>query len=708
MTKRLVAFSVAVLAAALSGAEEVARGLWKSFDYEKPDAKPIVFGGWSRAENAHAPQYCVMLDVSYANGGHSWAVRANFRCGTHDWEETRGVFIPKSAVSNIAVHAIFRGKDEFEAMGQVEFRDFFLERRKGKGDEFPLREVTCRPLEDVDEVTMDVLNGRKVTRVVKKKPCRTPRTSPLASGTAEVWVEDSMRAVTPLTMPKADAGKSIALSLARRERESAQLLVSTAADVSWNDVTLEMPQLTNAAGKAFAGSVSWQRQGYWPRPCEAPNHPFAPPDNGKWVPDPLLPPAAFRVRPASTQGTWVTACASPEAEAGRYAGEVVVREGGEVRARVPMTVEVFDFSLPSTFGLKTAFALMDGYLRAVYGDDFRAMKREAIDTLLDHRMNPDDISRTTPPEIGDLLHARKRGMNAFNILNVVPPPTDPKTVRVLTAKPEEIFTDEFYAAFLGRLRPYVDELRKHGLDRMAYVYGFDERGKEYYAGMADFWRKLRADLPGIPLLTTSLNYAETLAGKIDRQTLLAGGDWYCPPTFRYDDEQSAWLRQEGREVWWYTTGRPHYPYANFASFQNQLIEGRILIGWQTWRKRADGFLFWLINGWQGAGRLPEGETFFPQFRTDGRRSDFPCGSVYLYPGEKHVLPSIRLAQMRDAVEDYEYLQLFAGLKGRGAADRVVDVIVQSMTEFTRSPEALRKARRQLAEALGKSQPCKVE
>ena len=94
------------------------------------------------------------------------------------------------------------------------------------------------------------------------------------------------------------------------------------------------------------------------------------------------------------------------------------------------------------------------------------------------------------------------------------------------------------------------------------------------------------------------------------------------------DGQSAWLRQKGREVWWYTAGNSHYPYANFASFQNQLIEGRILIGWQTWRKRADGFLFWLINGWQGTGRLPEGETFFPQFKTDGRRKDAvrPIGS----------------------------------------------------------------------------------
>ena len=62
MTKRLVAFSVAVLAAALSGAEEVARGLWKSFDYEKPDAKPIVFGGGDGFRAMKREAIDVMLD----------------------------------------------------------------------------------------------------------------------------------------------------------------------------------------------------------------------------------------------------------------------------------------------------------------------------------------------------------------------------------------------------------------------------------------------------------------------------------------------------------------------------------------------------------------------------------------------------------------------------------------------------------------------
>ena len=65
---------------------------------------------------------------------------------------------------------------------------------------------------------------------------------------------------------------------------------------------------------------------------------------------------------------------------------------------------------PDIFGLETAYSVMDGFIRKLYPDDFKAKKREAWDIMLDHRLNPDDISRTSPPEIEDLVYARRRGM----------------------------------------------------------------------------------------------------------------------------------------------------------------------------------------------------------------------------------------------------------------------------------------------------------
>jgi len=76
--------------------------------------------------------------------------------------------------------------------------------------------------------------------------------------------------------------------------------------------------------------------------------------------------------------------------------------------------------------MKTAFAMMDGFTRATYGEITPALRRQCLDLMLSHRLNPDDISRTDPPAIADLLYARDRGLSAFNIVTSCP---DRRTTR---------------------------------------------------------------------------------------------------------------------------------------------------------------------------------------------------------------------------------------------------------------------------------------
>lgn len=44
--------------------EPVKKGRWKVFEYDSPDKTPIVFSGWSKAKDAHAPDYCIFLEKS--------------------------------------------------------------------------------------------------------------------------------------------------------------------------------------------------------------------------------------------------------------------------------------------------------------------------------------------------------------------------------------------------------------------------------------------------------------------------------------------------------------------------------------------------------------------------------------------------------------------------------------------------------------------
>lgn len=692
--KSLLLFFVPFVCFPVFAAEQhvpVKRGLWKVFNYDTPDKTPILFSGWSKAEDASAIDYCIFLDVFYSDGTAAWERRADFSLGTHDWEEAKGVFIPKKPVKKIDVYAIFRSKVKGEkTRGTVKFRDFRIERREGKGEVYSTFSVTDRPFSNSNIVTKTLFKGRSFSSVTEAVPDNSARTSPVPNGKAVVWTADSMRLVTPLTFPDADAAHDIRISLAKRERESAQILISTAADVEWRTVTLHISPLKRKDGNVLCGKIDWRRQGYLAREHGANRHPHSFPAGERWFPDPLLPPAPMRVRPASTQGTWLTVYAAPEAEAGEYFGDVVVRDGGREMARVPMRVKVRNFSLPKTFGLETAYSLMDGFTRAIYPECYKEKKREAIDMMLDHRLNPDDISRTTPPEIEDLLYARSRGMNRFNILNIVPPPEDPNTRWVLTCSAKSIADPKFYEYFVGVVKPYVEKLREHGLDKLAYVYGFDERPKVFNPVIEAFWKRFKKDVPGIPMMTTATSYRDLVKGRI-KEPLAC--DWFCPTTDAYSMEVSERLRKNGKKVWWYVCCSPTYPYANFASWEYPPIEGRLL-GWMTHLYRSDGFLFWIVNKWHGNSRMDGSDTYFPDYRTyNGNK--MPGDGIMMYPGENEIWPSIKLAQCRDGVEDYEYLQLAAAKAGLAECDKITKTIVRNLIDYSRSPEMLRKARERL-------------
>ena len=669
-------------------------GLWRTFTYVKPSTVPIFFSGESRCEGVTEGQYCIYLDIWYDDGTPVWGKKAAWAQGTHDWEKTMGAFVPVKPVKKIEMHAFLR-----RGCGKAQFRNLRLERREGNGDILNFFRRTERPYANQDRILKDVFTGRKIVQQMENVPVSSPYAdNPLAPNETVVWTADAMRKVTPLTFPieKERKGKPAAIiSLARRESESFQVQVSTGANVEWREGGVMLPVLRNASGEAFKGTVEWQRVGYVAREPGYHTHPQGAPETELWLPDPLLPPAPFRVRQSSTQGLWFTVKAPPDARAGEYSGDITLTEGGEKRATVHVVARVEDFSLPETFGMQTAFSVMDGFTRAQYPGRFKEKKRESWDIMLDHRLNPDDISRTTPPEIEDLLYARSRGMNRFNILNIVPPPKDPKRKWVCATPREATENPAFYPAFKARLEPYVAELRKFGLDKYAYIYGFDERESDYYPGIDALWKKLKVDFPDIPVMTTAMMYRDYAAGKTNLPCLVTT-DWYCPLTKVYRTDISDAMRRRGKQVWWYVCCTPNYPFANFASLEYLPIEGRIL-GWMTHLYRADGLLYWHVNWWKDAC-LDERDTYFPDWKT-GQIPRMPGDGVLMYPGKEHILPSIRLAQVRDCVEDYEWLQLVAAKDGAGAADAVSRTLIRSMTDFTRDPAQLLEMRSRLADII---------
>ena len=676
----LVAFS----AAAGQGVNER-----EVFKYDTPDKSPVWFGGESRCEGiGEGGEYSIFLDIYFADGSHAWALQAMFPRGTHGWIRSEQLYLPPRPVKKIHLYRMLRGTS-----GVAEFCGVFLRRERPQdGHVLSERRFSMRPLRNGDRIERMVVRNGKPVREFVESPAASAKDGGVAATT--VWTADSMVKVLPGVRPTNEqmASKSIRLELAGAESESAQICVTAPEGAPSQPIAVDAGRLLSAGGVAFPGTVGVQRVGYFARMDGFEGNPFGDDPRELWFPEPLLPPEGLRTSPGGTQSVWLTFRANRGAKAGVYASAVAVRVGTDSFI-VPVKIRVRGFSLPERFGMNTVYSVMDGFTKAAYPGDFAAKRRESWDIMLDHRLNPTDISRTSPPDLEDVAYAAKRGMSSFCVLNLVPP--DSKRKWVCRAKPGEVFNESFRKYLDRTLRPYVAELRRRGLDRGAYLYGFDECGGEYFRQMEAMWKDLASSY-GLPVMTTAKMFAAVAAHELEFGSPEAmATDIHCPPLAVYDALLADRYRASGRKVWWYTCCDPQYPYLNVAPYSHPVVECR-LAGWLTKLVRSDGFLYWHVNYWKNDDKLDERETFFPDWRTDTWKRTHGDG-VFLYPGIRHVLPGIRLANVRDGVEDYEWLDLASKKVGRNKVEAIIREVARSVTDFSRDPVALRRMRTRIAD-----------
>ena len=160
---------------------------------------------------------------------------------------------------------------------------------------------------------------------------------------------------------------------------------------------------------------------------------------------------------------------------------------------------------------------------------------------------------------------------------------------------------------------------------------------------------VREIIPGAPVV-----------GAIDIDPDLRGHiNVWCPLTTRCDFKLARECQAAGDQVWWYWCAGGRHPglYLDFPA-----IDPRIVF-WLAWRHRIDGFLYYTINGWGGNLRRPPAERW-PIAEWDprpgfNRNAAINGSGMLVYPGRKfgELLSSIRFENIRDGLEDYEYLWL---------------------------------------------------
>jgi hypothetical protein len=713
-------------------------GCGQTIAFDEPVQHPLLVSAWSRTTGAEGYEYSVYLDVHYADGTSAWGRTTPCRRDSAEWSRVESVFTPEKPVAKIDVFLLFRrmkGTAWFDDVSVSLAPHEIIDATVLGGFTGDGRIEACASARMPCEWIAEIMHGARLVhafravglsqrvswdgrdadgRPVPPGQCvlRFRATDTLRGEAAEfvrevdttghqpgrtyaIWTADSMNRVMPSDLPSEKAlFGTLELSAARNEYESGQVVLLPPAGAPLSDVRLTMSDLISAAGdRISAAHLQWHQVGYVRIESQA-DHPYVPRHGPCWWPDPLLPVERFDVEPGWGQPLWITVFVPPEAPPGRYLGEVTVSAAGNPDAKVPISVRVHGFTIPVAGHLKTAFALMDGFLEKVYGRGrvTPELRRAYGDFALAHRLNPDDITRTDLPAVDDLSHFRSRGMTAFNVVNLAKP-RGPAPWSCFS--PVGFYTKEFKQGLVASLDPYVAELQRRGLDREAYVYGFDERPKEFEPVIREYFGMIK-ERYGLPTLTTAKIPQDPRAMR-DLKV-----DWLCPLSDVYSFADAERCRAEGLQVWSYVCLGPRFPFANFLA-DDPLIEPRVIM-WQAFHQKLDGFLYWGLNVWERERNtapidLARGAKLDWSITTIGMPSLHGDG-VLLYPLASGPAGSIRLANLRDGLEDYEYLWAVGHKRGDLWSARAdCEPVTRSLTTFTRDPAVLRAARDRLAAEL---------
>jgi len=117
--------------------------------------------------------------------------------------------------------------------------------------------------------------------------------------------------------------------------------------------------------------------------------------------------------------------------------------------------------------------------------------------------------------------------------------------------------------------------------------------------------------------------------------------------------------------------------------------------WINYQYNINGLLYWstvttVIDPWGN-----------PAFSHSGRH--FNGGGFLFYPGVPcgidGPVSSMRLKNLRDGMEDYEYFAILERLAGKEAVKKIVSIIAPNWWNFSKDPDEFLAAREKLAEQI---------
>ena len=519
---------------------------------------------------------------------------------------------------------------------------------------------------------------------------------------------------------------SVEIACARNEYESFQVVV-TAADGNLQGVDATISPLRNETGTELpSGAVALYREIYVPIRHSAPRATCPP----GWIPDPLVPftnpytgepvregrwdgkkldgarfgASGFDLWQDRHQPVWVDVHVPEGTPAGTYTGTFKVRARGTRSAEFPVRVTVWDFDLPDGpthenhlggFGYVARYHNLD-----TNSEEYHLLEDRYIEMMAAHRINPPLPARLRPKvaEDGTALFDDETDrrlsefVQRYHVTNVDVPRAPFRDVRGADREKALRFYRSWYA--------YLD--RKGWADR-AYLYMLDEpNDAAAYERVRQLGALVREADPRLRRLVVEQPYTQNR----DWGTLDDAIDIWCP-LFGFVHEPSVKrVIAQGDEVWSYsalvqTAPRYHPEYEEvkndnppFWQIDFPVTSYRIA-PWLNRRYGITGLLYWSTVYWMSPDRNPWDDPGF-RVRWNGDGALFYPGTDAGIDGP---VASIRLKNLRDGMEDYEYFAILEKLGGTDIVEQVIRSAVPTWGTWGQNPYRLPQLRDRLAQEI---------
>lgn len=425
----------------------------------------------------------------------------------------------------------------------------------------------------------------------------------------------------------------------------------------------------------------------------------------------------FEVFRGQNQPIWVDVYVPTNTPAGVYEGTFRVATRRGLSAEVPVTLTVWDFTLPDGPTHKNHFGNfrnISRYFEIEPGSDrFQEIEMRYCRAMAQHRLTPPlpnhllpeanrDGSLTVDPERHETL---KKFMADFHVTHFEVPraPFVRLPVSASDAEYKHIPHEEREKA-QRYYRKYYDYLKENGWADGACVYLWDEPNlKENYEQVLVLAALVHEAVPELKCLVVEQTYPQDPSWPdIDPAV-----DIWCPLWSFIDRKTILEKTAHGDEVWSYTAlvqraPRYHPQYERVKDFDPPYWHiDRPLVVYRvpTWINRQyeiTGLLYWttvttVLDPWNN-----------PAFSHSGH---FNGGGYLFYPGLPCGLDgpicSMRLKNLRDGMEDYEYFALLEQAAGNEAVRKLVDKIAPNWWDYCKRPDRLLDVRQELGEQIEK-------